>query len=290
MKYSKSYFHTAIFLAILLTLAISTEAAFAHEDGAPFSGAIIEPLDVHHAHIEDEQRINLIHIDGLREKSGTKRTALYGSMELAVDWTGGFRVGSEIFIPFSNKGLDKNHYGIGDMVVWPVKYAFINEPETIFTGALTLVLPTGSESRGLGKGNTTLGVAALFDHAWRNWYWGLNTEISTNVSGGSSTEVEFASVVSYSFIRGTGAGMAASRPNQSFVPALSMEIISESVLRGADEGENVVKMLPGFHLWHTGSGWQARVGVEVPISLDKEDDFSVLFQVSNHFNWRGSSK
>ena len=31
----------------------------AHEAGAPFSGAFPEPIILHHAHIEDEQRINL---------------------------------------------------------------------------------------------------------------------------------------------------------------------------------------------------------------------------------------
>ena len=31
---------------------------FAHEEGAPFSAAIIDPLIVHHAHLEDEQRLN----------------------------------------------------------------------------------------------------------------------------------------------------------------------------------------------------------------------------------------
>lgn len=37
---------------------------YAHEEGAPFSGAIIEPLEVHHAHIEDEQKFNLFFLDG----------------------------------------------------------------------------------------------------------------------------------------------------------------------------------------------------------------------------------
>jgi hypothetical protein len=37
---------------------------FAHEEGAQFSGAIIEPLKVHHAHIEDEQKFNFFFLDG----------------------------------------------------------------------------------------------------------------------------------------------------------------------------------------------------------------------------------
>ena len=50
---------------VLFGIAISVcsfflpeKTAFGHQEGAPFSGAIIDPLAAHHAYIENEQRIN----------------------------------------------------------------------------------------------------------------------------------------------------------------------------------------------------------------------------------------
>ncbi len=269
---------------VFLFIAIP-HTVFGHEDGTPFSGAIIDPLKVHHAHIENEQRINSSFIDGLPQDDGGTRRAFTNSVELGINWTDEFNIGSEVLIPFSNTGARREDYNIGDIELWPVKYAVINEPETILTGVFSVGLPTGSESKGLGEGNTALGALFFFDHSYRNWFWGVNTEIETNVFGRTGTELELASVISYSFIRDTGAGMAPTKPAQFLVPALSLEIISESVLRGDEKGENVVSLLPGLSLWHPQSGWTVRIGVESPVSAEKEHNVEVLFQIGNHLNW-----
>ena len=256
---------------------------YAHEEGANFSGAIIEPLRVHHAHIEDEQRLNFGWIDDFRSDEG-KRGAFSSSIELAAAWDSDFRVGSEIFIPFSNTGGDRDTFGIGDIEFWPVKYAFINRPDTILTGVLSFELPTGSESRGLGEGNTGIGGLLFFDHAYKNWFFGFNGEIGHTVSGERETDAELAAVVSYSFIRGTQR-IAPTVPSQRFVPALSLEVVSGFGLEGEEEGETRVSMVPGVHVWHPSSGWAARLGVEVPVSDRRTNDFTVLFQVGTHFDW-----
>lgn len=201
-----------------------------HQEGAHFSGAIIEPIRVHHAHIEDEQRLNFGWVDGLRTDEG-KRGAFDANLELAAAWGSEFRFGSEIVIPFSNTGNDRNTFGIGDIEFWPIKYAFINQPETILTGVLSFVLPTGSESRGLGGGSTGIGGLLFFDRAYKNWFFGFNAEIERTVTGESEAEAELATVISYSFIRGTQ-GMAPTSPSQRFVPALSLELVSEFGLKG----------------------------------------------------------
>ncbi len=257
--------------------------AAAHEEGADFSGAIIEPLRVHHAHIEDEQRLNLGGVSGLRTDSG-KRGAFASSIELAAAWDAEFRFGSEIFIPFSNTGNDSNNFEIGDIEFWPIKYAFINRPETILTGVLSFVLPTGSESRGLGTGNTGIGGLLFFDQAYKNWFFGFNGEIEGTIAGEREAEAELAVVVSYSFIRGTQQ-KAATVPSQPFVPALSLELISEFGLQGDESGETRVSAIPGIHFWHPDSGWAVRVGVEVPVTSNRESDFTVLLQIGTHFDW-----
>ncbi len=277
--------YTVVSASMLLLMVLAPDGVFGHEAGAPFSGAIVEPLEVHHAHIEDEQRISFSFLDRFSAEGGGTRAAFSHIVELAAAWTSDFQIGSEVFIPFSNTGGDRDDYSIGDIEVWPLKYAFLNEPETIFTGVLSLKLPTGSESKGLGEGNTALGALFLFDQAHRNWYWGVNTEIATNISHERGTEFELASAISYSFIRETGEGMAPPRPDQAIVPALSLELISESTLEGEKEGEHVFSVLPGVHLWHPASGWAVRLGVQVPVSSDKQFDAAVLCQISNHLDW-----
>lgn len=111
---------------LAFSLAIAVGTAHAHESGAPFSSAILDPMAVHHAHIENEQRLNAALLQGFRSADGEIRRAWGSSVELAVTWTDDYRIGSEVFVPFSNTGLANTGYGIGDIEVWPIKYALIN--------------------------------------------------------------------------------------------------------------------------------------------------------------------
>jgi len=269
-------------LFVILFVPLVLVNAQAHQEGAEFSGAIIDSLTVHHAHIEDEQRLNfsfLKDLDGANEKKRIFST----SLELAADWSGESRWGSELLIPLSNEGADG--YGLMDIEIWPIKYAFLNEPETILTGVLSTTLPTGDKSRGLGGENTSMGAFLFLDHAYRNWFLGLNTEIETVVSGKKQTTFEFASVLAYSFIKNTGNSKAASNPSQKLVPAILLEFVSESVLSGSEEGETSLSINPGLSFWFPSSGWSFRVGAEIPINQDNSQEFSVLFSLGNHINW-----
>lgn len=272
----------AISLAVLVW--IWTIEAGAHEAGAPFSGAMPELITLHHAHIEDEQRINLVAMDNFRT-DGNEESVFSSSLELAVAWTDDFRLGSEIFIPFSNTGVSNDQYGLGDIEIQPIKYAFLNQPETILTGVFRVTLPTGNESRGLGGEQTVLGGNLFFDQAYRNWYLGINAEYGASVSGPTFSELELGLALTYSFIEETGEGVAPARPNQPLVVTLMLELTAESVLSGEDEGEDVITLLPGLQLWHPESNWQVRMGVGFPLSSDREYDIAVHLQVGNHFDW-----
>ena len=260
-------------------MLFTASVCIAHEQGAPFSGAIIDPLRVHHGHIENEQRLNSFYYNGFDSNS-----SFSNSYEIAFRWNKKFNFGSEMLIPFSNAGVN-GEYGIGDIELWPVKYAFINDPQTIFTGVLNLNIPTGSVSKGLGEGNTTLGGLLFLDHAYRNWFFGLNTELVTNIAGTAQTKMELSSVMSYSFIKGTGSDMAASDPNQKIVPALSVELISESILSGIGDGSNLVSIIPGLNIELPKSRFQFRIGAEIPLSVEKKSDYTLIFQMGNHINW-----
>ena len=274
-------FRIVPFFIVFLAPLISVTSQ-AHQEGAKFSGALIDSLTVHHAHIEDEQRLNFSFLKNF-QNSREEREVFSTSLELAVDWSEEFRWGSEILIPLSNGG--SNGYGLMDIEIWPIKYAFLNEPETIFTGVVSTTLPTGDKSRGLGGEDTVLGLLFFLDHAYKNWYLGVNTEIETIVSGEDETEFEFASVIAYSFINSTGASIAPSNPSQKFVPAALLEFVSESVLSGPEKGANTLSINPGLSLWFPSSGWAFRVGAEIPIGQDKEQDYSILFSLGNHVSW-----
>jgi len=64
-----------------------------------------------------------------------------------------------------------------------------------------------------------------------------------------------------------------------------LEWVSEFVLTGAEAGEHVMTLLPGFQLWHLESNWKIRMGVGFPLSSDREHDVAGHLQVGNHFDW-----
>ena len=206
-------------------------------------------------------------------------------MELAFTWSDDFRLGSEIFIPFSNTGVSNDQFGIGDLEIQPIKYAFLNMPETVLTGALNVTLPTGDKSKGLGGEETTLGGKLFLDQAYRNWYLGINLEYDASASGPTSSEFEFAWALTYSFIDETGEGVAPVKPHQTLVPTVMLEFVSESVLTGEAKGENIISLTPGLQIWHPDTNWKFRVGVGFPLTTDRESDLAVYFQVGNHFDW-----
>lgn len=277
---------------ILLFMVITSDSSklFAHEENAHFSGAIIEPLAVHHAHIEDEQRINFFYLDRAPledvEEGETSRDVFKQTLELA--WAHpSFRYGSEIFIPFSNEGEDdeERRYGLGDIEIQPLKYAFINRPETILTGTVAITVPTGSQSRGLGEGKTVIAPHVFWDQAHRNWYFGVNQAVEVGIGNNHEIHYEYSGVMSYSWIRETGDGIAPPKPEQFLVPQLSLEVLGETALGGSDSGQTEITVLPGFHLWHTKSGWSVRAGLGIPVTEEREANKTVYIQIGNHLNW-----
>lgn len=272
-------------LCMIFILSISIPS-FGHQLGAHFSGAISEPTVVHHAHIEDEQSLNLSFNDGFRkEENDKKRFAFESSLELATSWNDDFSFGSEIFIPFSTTGNADDRYALGDIELWPIKYAFINQAERVLTAALSIGLPTGSEKYGFGEGQTTLGALFFLDQAWRNWFFGVNAEFETVISGPTETEIELAFALTYSFIEGTGDGVAPTIPSQSIVPVLSLEMVSENILSGLEKENDLTTVILSVNLWNPKSDWLVTLGAEVPISSYRENDFKIHFKLRNHFDW-----
>jgi hypothetical protein len=276
-----------IVLAIAGSTALSAPAA-AHEVGAPFSGAIIDPLVLHHAHIENEQRVNFFYFRGVETPRGRKRSVL--DAELEIGWSDRkFKFGGELFLPVAVRPsleTDARVVGIGDLNLRPIKYAFVNKPDFIMTTATQLVVPTGNRRRGFGSGNTEFAQVLFVDKAVGNWFVGMNLEPHINLTGERESGLEYGVVLSYSFIKGTRKGeLAAPLPKQAWVISPSIEYVAEQGFSGEGAGKHSTTFIPGVSFWNTRSGWQFRVGVALPASGEREADRAFLFQVGNHFNW-----
>ncbi len=286
----KHFLLKLLIIGIIFMNVLNVKPALSHEEGAPFSGAIIDPLEVHHAHIENEQRINFALLDHIVEFEGeepervqTVKDAFTQTLELAwADPT--FRYGMEVFIPFSNEGEESGdrQYGLGDIKLQPIKYAFLIRPETIISGNIELTLPTGDESKSLGKGNTKIAPHILIDQAWGNWYVGLNQAIEFELEKDRNVAYEYKGVWAYSFIVDTK-DVAPARPKQEIVPQISLEFLGESVIEG--EGKPETSILPGINLWNPKSGWALRFGIQIPLSEAREGEQVYLIQFGNHLKW-----
>jgi len=275
-----------VFIASLLLCA--ARIALAHEEGAPFSGAIIDPLVLHHAHIENEQRFNFFASRGVRDGTGAKRNAFEGEIELAYA-SPNFRYGFELFVPvisIPSPNDSEREFGIGDVEFRPVKLALYNSPGFVLATATAFRAPTGSESRGLGDGEWA-GTQFLFaDFARGNWYLGSNLGVETALSGPRESSFEYGAALAYSFIHDTTrGGLAAPSPNQKWVFSPSLELTGNRGFQGESSGENSVALIPGLTFWHVRSGWQIHLGVGAPVSGAREADATGLIQFGNHLNW-----
>lgn len=278
-------FTQVLVLAALWALA---RAIGAHEEGARFSGAIIEPLVLHHAHIENEQRLNF---SVLRRVEGLERRRRSGlDAELELGWSNSrFDFGMEAFIPFSRRpgaAEERDAVGLGDIELRPLKFALVIRPDFILSTATAVTLPTGDERRGLGSGNTVLAQHVFLDKALGNWFAGLNVGVDTRIGGDSGSGIEYGAALAYSFIDGTPAGgLAAARPAQRSVVSLSLELAGEKRLSGTERRQKSSSVVPGVAFWQPKTGWQLRAGVRLPRSGEREAERMLLLQISNHLDW-----
>lgn len=263
-------------------------AAQAHEKNAPFSGAIVDPFELHHAHIENEQRVNLSRAS-LREPQSGTRTKTYAS-ELELAWASpDFRFGFEVFVPYlrtrDSEEVSRSN-GVGDIEIRPLKYAFINEPEFVVATATGITLPTGNKARGLGEGYTAVRQFLFVDKAVGNWFVGLNLGVGAGLKSGTASELEYGVVAAYSFISNVAPGtVAPTHPGQRVVWTPSLELTGIRSFGGEEGGQRQATLIGGLNAWFPRNGWQIRAGMAFPVSQTREADRTILFQIGNHFNW-----
>lgn len=285
--------HTNTNLRFLIGLAgallFSATQLLAHEEGAPFSGAILDPTVLHHAHIENEQRLNFYVSQGVPDpnSNGIKRTGYESEIELAYG-SRNFKYGAELFLPVLNIPAPEGRgraLGLGDIEIRPLKYALWMKPDFVISTASGFGLPTGSRKEGLGEGNTSFTQYLFVDKAVGNWSGILNLGVGSNLAGESDTWFEYGIGLAYSFIHGVKFGeVAPARPTQKWVVAPALELVGAHSFRDP-VGEHSTSLAPSFTFWHVRTGWQFRFGVQLPVAGQREADGVFTIQVGNHLNW-----
>ena len=201
MNYTLQYPGYILYLSLAV---IAPGLVLAHEEGAPFSGSILDPILLHHAHIENEQRLNFFALNGMTDENGVKHTGYESEFELAYG-SSNYKYGFELFLPVENMAAPDGRgrvTGLGDMEVRPLKYAFLMEPDFVLSTASGFGLPTGSKSDGLGSGNTSFTQYLFADKAVGRWSANVNLGVGANFLGTHDGWLEYGVGLAYSFIRG----------------------------------------------------------------------------------------
>ena len=272
----------------MLALLLPASFAHAHQEGALFSDAIIDPLVIHHAHIESEERINFSTMNGVRGVDVPGRPGYKAELELAYAIPS-YRYGFEIFIPIANLPAPEGNgrvSGPGDIAVRPLKYALYMIQDFVLSTATEFLLPTGARQKGLGEGRSAFEQLVFMDKAQGNWNLGVNLGLGSSIDRERTVPLHYGAVLAYSFIGSTKIEEIAHVPeSQSWVPSLSVEFVGENILHGQAAGRTMTSLIPGLTLWHVHSGWQMRLGLEVPTGGTNEAASVVLFQIGNHLKW-----
>lgn len=272
----------------LLLAVVAPVLALAHEEGAPFSGSILDPIILHHAHIENEQRLNFFTFTGMPDDTGAKHTGYESEFELAYG-SKNYRYGFELFLPLQNMASPNGQgrvTGLGDMEVRPLKYALVMEPDFVVSTASGFGLPTGSKSEGLGDGNTSFTQYLFADKAVGRWSANVNLGVGANILGERDGWFEYGVGLAYSFIRGVKFGeLAPVRPVQPWVVSPSLELVGEHSFRDINLGRHTTSLVSGLSFWHVRTGWQFRIGAQLPVAGRREADSAFTIQIGNHLNW-----
>lgn len=266
-------------LGLVVTLCVAGYGQDGHEGHGAHDGhdhdVIVDPLRVHHAFIENEFRVNTFYLRGPRVEDEKRTDGWRSTLEVAWETRDG-RWGAEVFLPVSNMGEDRTE-GLEDIEVQPVKHAFIEGSDLTVTGALGVGLAQGSRTKGLGEGHRTVAPHLFVDWAWDPWGAGLNLAPEMHVSGESGAELEYGLVGSRVF-------GSPGEEGRRWAPAVSAEILGTRGLGGEERRTDRLSILPGLHLRHA-SGWHVRLGVELPLTSDREQEAAFVFQVGTHPDW-----
>jgi DtxR family Mn-dependent transcriptional regulator len=168
------------------------------------------------------------------------------------------------------------HAGVGDTLInYRYQVATEGPGHPAFSPRLSLILPTGSTSRGLGSGSAGLQFNLPFSKRTGDWYWHGNGGATwlPRAQGGFHDRSRRENLVS-PFL----AGSAIYRL-QPMLHLMMESVISfdESVVDGGSARNSTFTLSPGFRGgWNVGDK-QVIVGLALPVSWDGDDNSTGAF-------------
>jgi hypothetical protein len=216
-----------------------------------------------------------------KEDHGTEQ-----ELELELEWAFTRRIGVAVHVPIErHREAGHTETGFGDLSIAP-RVLLVDAERFLLSGNLGLTLPTGSERRGLGRGEYAIAPSITTWTDLGNWVT-LQTQLGTE-HGLSSGEADlfYGAGLSYSFLgprmfRRTAHGVV----HGHYPPGLTtlmMEVVGRTALRKEDRGRTTAEMLLGIGYSLT-DAFEIRGGYQFPITGRRDMDRSWLLSVIYHF-------
>jgi hypothetical protein len=258
---------------LLVALFLSAEQIYGHGEHKGQPVGFVDALVTHHAVLEDELKLNYYNAANDDENL----EAHSGSLEVAVALSD--LVGLEMFLPFSSVDIDGNNSsGLGDIEIFIPKISFIREYGLVMTSFVALRIPTGDENKDLGEPGWGFAPHILMDYGKGNFGLQVNAAAEFETEGEKALEGILS--LAYSF------SLNNANSSKTIISPL-LEFAIESPLNGP-ERKSVVTMAPGVKL--APSDWHIGVGIEFPITDQREFDYRAIAQVGYHVSWENLVK
>ena len=255
-------------IRILVILCLPTEEIFSHGSHKDQPVGIIDPLITHHAILEDELKLNYFNVRNKDENL----IANTGSLEIAFAFTD--FVGFEVFFPFDFMDIDgEQSSGFGDIETFIPKISFIRKYGFVMTTYVAVRIPVGDENADLGKPGWGFAPHMLMDYG--NGNFGLQANAAVEIETKEDNAIEGNLSISYSFV-------LKENSDNKFIVSPLLEFAVERGLN-VPEAKSALNIIPGVKI--ALNGWHLGLGVELPVTDEKEFDYKAMVQLGYHVTW-----
>jgi hypothetical protein len=204
-----------------------------------------------------------------------------------LEWAVTRRIGVLLEAPLERLApeMGSSESGLGDVAV-ALRLLLIESPDFLLSSNLELALPSGSESKGLGSGET--GFAPSFS-AWFNLGGRLQASAVIGTETGlesEDTELFYGAALAYAFPQDDPIDADSHDHSSDHAPSgltsVMLELTGQTALDGPDEGADSAEVLIGVSRSLTET-WGVRGAYQFPIGPDQEFDSAVLIGLTYHF-------
>jgi hypothetical protein len=253
--------------SLLVSLLLFGEAQ-CHSAHRSQSIAIIDPLLTHHAVLEDELKINYFRVSNEDESSYTH----WATLELGAALSD--LVGGEVYLPLGFADVSgRKSKGLGDIETIFPKISFVRRYGFVMTSYVVIRAPTGKESAGLGEPGWGFAPHILMDYGRGKFGIQANAALEFETEGHKNIEGNISFAYSFVFHKAE---------ERKLVMSPLLELAVESQINGPDNAP-IATVTPGIKI--ASYGWHLGLGVNLPLTKEKELDYMATVQIGYHVSW-----